>query len=125
MDNEILNEVLQIVKETRSDVSEVKTRVGSLETKVDSLETKVDSLGTKVDSLETKVHELEADVKSTKLIIENEVRPNIKEIAACHLDLSKKLDAVTASYESYSDLQIRVRVLESQMRELRDLRTAN
>lgn len=86
---------------------------------VTGLKDDVNSLKDDVSSLNTRVDNLDADLNSMKLIIENEIRPNIKEIAACHLDLSKKLDAVTASYESYSDLQIRVRVLESQMREVR------
>lgn len=86
---------------------------------VTGLKDDVVSLKDDVSSLNTRVDNLDADLNSMKLIIENEIRPNIKEIAACHLDLSKKLDAVTASYESYSDLQIRVRVLESQMREVR------
>lgn len=86
---------------------------------VTGLKDDVNSLKDDVSSLNTRVDNLDADLNSMKLIIENEIRPNIKEIAACHLNLSKKLDAVTASYESYSDLQIRVRVLESQMREVR------
>lgn len=80
---------------------------------------KVDVLENKVDNLEQKVDVLDKDVTSIKLIIENEIRPNISEIAACHLDLSKKLDVVTESYESHADLQIKVRVLESQMREVK------
>ncbi len=98
MNEEILNDILDAVQ---------------------GVNTRLDKIDAKVDSLETKVNSLETEVRSVKLTIENEIRPNIAEIASCHLDLSKKLDAVTASYESYSDLKIRVRVLESQMRELR------
>lgn len=104
-DREILEKLFYMVTGLKDDVVSLKDDVSSLKDNVSSLNTRVDNL--------------DADLNSMKLIIENEIRPNIKEIAACHLDLSKKLDAVTASYESYSDLQIRVRVLESQMREVR------
>ncbi len=79
---EILNNILDAVK--------------GVNTRLDKIEAKVDNLESKIDSLEAEVNSLEAEVKSVKLTIENEIRPNISEIASCHLDLSKKLDAVTA-----------------------------
>ena len=67
MNEELLNNILDAVKG-------VNTRLYKIDAKVDSLETQD---------------------RSVKLTIENEIRPNIAEIASCHLDLSKKLDAVT------------------------------
>ena len=55
----------------------------------------VKGVNTRLDKIDAKVDSLETQDRSVKLTIENEIRPNIAEIASCHLDLSKKLDAVT------------------------------
>ncbi len=118
-DREILEKLFYVVTGVKDDVSSLKSDVSSLKSEMNEVHEEISALKSDVNTLNVKVDTLSTDLNSMKLTIENEIRPNIKEIAACHLDLSKKLDAVTASYESYSDLQIRVRVLESQMREVR------
>lgn len=99
-ENILLQQILSVVTETRD---------------------KVNNFETKVDNLEAKVNNLEKDVDSLKLTVENEIRPNISEVASCHFNLSKKLDAATTSRASFADLQIRIRVLESQVREIKML----
>lgn len=106
-------------EEEKNILQNILSVVSKTNDKVDRIETKVDELDTKVYDLSVKVGELEKGLSSVKLTIENEIRPNISEIASCHLDLSKKLSNVTTSYEDYSNLQIQVRVLESQMNELK------
>ena len=94
-------------------------KVGSIETKVDNLETKVDNLETKVDNLETKVDNLETDVRDTKMILENEIRVNIQRVAEGHLDLSRNMHEVMKPNNEIEMLAIKVRMLETDVRELK------
>lgn len=94
-------------------------RVGSLDTKVDSLEIKVDSLDTKVASLEEDVHTMKSDVQTVKLIMENELRVNIQRVAEGHFDLSRNLHEAMKPSNEVEMLSIKVRMLESDMRELK------
>lgn len=66
-----------------------------------------------------KLDDIENDVKSIKLTLENEIRVNIQRVAEGHLDLSRNLhDAMKPSNE-VEILAIKVRQLESEIRELK------
>lgn len=87
--------------------------------RVGSLDTKVDSLDTKVDSLEEDVHAVKSDVQTVKLIMENELRVNIQRVAEGHFDLSRNLHEAMKPSNEVEMLSIKVRMLESDMRELK------
>ncbi|MDR1531454.1 MAG: hypothetical protein LBS62_04595 [Clostridiales bacterium] len=55
---------------------------------------------------------LENDVSGIKILIENEIRPNIGIIAEGHLALNQKLDHLKDLDEKMEDLQIRVFAIE-------------
>lgn len=87
--------------------------------KLDLLVDKVCGLETRFDGLETRFDELETDVKKVKMVLENEIRVNIQRVAEGHLDLSRNLhDAMKPSNE-VEMLAIKVRMLESDVRELK------
>lgn len=66
-----------------------------------------------------KLDSIENDVRDIKLTLENEVRVNIQRVAEGHLDLSRNLhDAMKPSNE-VEMLAIKVRTLESEVRELK------
>lgn len=76
---------------------------------------KLDLMLIKLDKLDN----IENDVKDIKLTLENEIRTNIQRVAEGHLDLSRNLhDAMKPSNE-IEMLAIKVRTLESEMRELK------
>lgn len=73
----------------------------------------------KLDLLLKEVAEIKTDVKDIKLTLENEIRVNIQRVAEGHLDLSRNLhDAMKPSNE-VEILAIKVRTLESEIRELK------
>jgi outer membrane murein-binding lipoprotein Lpp len=133
-DSEKLDLILKMVHTIDEKVSDLDAKVDNLETKVDNLETKVDNLETKVDNLETKVDDLDDRVerlesetreirqKVTKmdLIMENELRVNIQRVAEGHLDLSRNLHEAMKPNNEIEMLAIKVRMLETDVRELKD-----
>jgi len=87
--------------------------------KFTGMDDKVTSIDARVTNIDTRVAGIEKDTRDIKLIIENEIRVNIQRVAEGHLDLSRNLhDAMKPSNE-IEMLAIKVRMLESDMREVK------
>ena len=80
---------------------------------------KLDLLVEKVCGLETRFDGLETDVQKIKVVLENEIRVNIQRVAEGHLDLSRNLHDAMKSSNELEMLAIKVRMLESDMLELK------
>lgn len=73
----------------------------------------------KLDLLLSNMQRMQTDITDIKLTLENEIRVNIQRVAEGHLDLSRNLhDAIKPSNE-VEMLAIKVRMLETDMRELK------
>ena len=80
---------------------------------------KIELILNQVVGMKEDISEVKTDVKDIKLTLENEIRTNIQRVAEGHLDLSRNLhDAMKPSNE-IEMLAIKVRTLESEMRELK------
>jgi len=125
MDNRLRN-LEEKVQSLEDKVQSMDDRLRSLEDKVQSLEAKVQSLEAKVQSLEEKVQGMESrlqnveeDVKGLRIILENEIRVNIQRVAEGHLDLSRIFHEAMRPNSEVEMLSIRVGMLESDMRKLK------
>lgn len=87
--------------------------------KIDRLEERFDKLENRFDKLEERFDRLENDVSDIKLILENEIRTNIKRVAEGHLDLSRNLHEALKIDNEKEMLSIRVSVLETEMRRIK------
>ncbi len=74
----------------------------------------------KLDIILSKLDKLENDVTDMKLTLENEIRTNIQHIAEGHLDLSRNLHEALKIDHEKEMLAIRVNVLETEVRRLKD-----
>ena len=126
-DSEKLDLILKMVHTIDEKVSDLDKKVDNLETKVDNLETKAAHLETKVDNLNDRVERLESETREIKqkvtkmdLVIENELRINIQRVAEGHLDLSRNLHEAMKPNNEIETLAIKVRMLETDVRELKD-----
>ncbi len=112
----------------KGDVVEIKGDVAGL--KVDVVEIKGDVAGLKwnVCELEQKfegtVELMRKDIKELQLTLENETNRNIRIIAEGHLNLSRKLDEALKVENEKEIMSVRVNILESEVRRLRDTVTA-
>ena len=95
----IVGAVKEVISPMENDIKDMKDKMDSMENKMDSMENKIDNMETRIDSMETRIDHMETDVKDTKydvknmqiqlssvsydtrktkLIVENELRPDIQ-----------------------------------------------
>ena len=87
--------------------------------KMVGLESDVSNLKSDVSNLKSDMQDVKERVTKIDLTLENEIRVNIQRVAEGHLDLSRNLhDAMKPSNE-IEMLAIKVRMLESDVRELK------
>ena len=70
-------------------------------------------------AIESMLEPIKRDIRSIQLTLENETNRNIKIIAEGHLDLSRKLDDALKVDNEKEMLSIRVSILETEMRKMR------
>ena len=87
--------------------------------KVTTLESEMQDVKQDVNNLKTDMQDVKQRVTKIDMTLENEIRVNIQRVAEGHLDLSRNLhDAMKPSNE-IEMLAIKVRMLESDVRELK------
>ena len=116
---EELKELRSDVAELKSDVAELKSDVAELKSDVAELKTDVAQLKTDVKKLDGRVSNLESNVESMKLIVENDIRREIRIVAEGHLDLSRQLAGLQKRDSESEMLKLRVSMLESDVRNLK------
>ena len=104
--------------ESRMDQMEAK--IDRMESRMDQMEAKIDRMESRMDQMEAKLNQVEADVREMKLTIENEICVNIQRVAEGHLDLSRNLHEAIKVETEKEMLSIRVNVLESEMRRVKE-----
>lgn len=67
-----------------------------------------------------KMEPIKKDLKEIQLTLENETNRNIKIVAEGHLDLSRKLDEALKVENKKEMLLVRVNILESDVRRLKE-----
>ena len=111
----------------------ILSKLGSLETdmqgmKADMQGMKADMQGMKADMTDMKadmqgmkddIKRLDAKVAKIELTLENEIRVNIQRIAEGHLDLSRILHDAMKPNAEVEMLAIKVRKLESEVRDIK------
>lgn len=108
------------VKVLKDDVQVLKDDVQVLKGKVQGLEDDVQSLKGGFRELTDKVQVLDGNVKDLQLTLENETNRNIRIIAEGHLDLNRKLDAALQTDSQKELMQLRVNILENDMRKVKE-----
>lgn len=94
----------------------ILSKMDQMESRMDQMEAKID----RMDQMEAKLNQVEADVREMKLTIENEICVNIQRVAEGHLDLSRNLHEAIKVETEKEMLSIRVNVLESEMRRVKE-----
>lgn len=95
--------------------------------KLDLILSEIQGMKSEIEGTKNEIQEMKSDIQEIKqkvtkidLTIDNELRVNIQRIAEGHLDLSRNLhDAMKPSNE-IEMLAIKVRMLESDVRDLKE-----
>ncbi len=87
--------------------------------KLDLILSEIQSMKTDMQELKEKVSVIENKATDIKLIIENEIRVNIKRVAEGHFGLSRNLHEALKIDSEKEMLAIRVNVLETELRRIK------
>jgi len=85
----------------------------------DRLRKTEEKLSGRIDRLEEELHHTKEEVKTLRVIMENDMSRQIKIIAEGHLDLSRKLDEALRIENEREILKIRLVSLESEIRDIK------
>lgn len=111
-DSEKLDMILSEMQSMKSEMQSMKSEMQGMKSEMQDMKSEMQGLKERTESIET-------DVKDIKLTLENEIRVNIQRVAEGHLDLSRNLhDAMRPSNE-VEMLAIKVRMLETDMRDVK------
>ena len=106
--DDIKKEIAEVRTTLKEEIAEVRT---TLKEEIAEVRT----------TLKEEIDELGNDVKDIKLIIENEIRPNIQRVAEGHLDLSRNLHEVMKYKDEIEMLSINTKMLESEVQGLKKI----
>ena len=97
----------------------ILARLSSVEKQLDKMDGRLDKMDNRLDDMDIKMEDMKTEITAVKLIIENELRVNIQRVAEGHLDLSRNLHEALKQSKETEMLSIRVGVLESEVRTLK------
>ena len=103
-----------------SEMQGIKTEVQGIKTNVQSLTQHTTNIETSVQDLTQRTTNIETSIQDIKLILENEIRVNIRRVAEGHLDLSRNLHEAMKLDNEKEMLAIRVNVLETELRRVKE-----
>ncbi len=119
-DSEKLDLILSKMDQMEARMDQMEAKIDRMEARMDQMEAKIDRMESRMDQMEAKLNQVESDVRDMKVTIENEIRVNIQRVAEGHLDLSRNLHEAMKIETEKEMLSIRVNVLESEMRRVKE-----
>lgn len=126
-DSEKLDLILSEMQGMKTGMQGMENRMQSMESRMQSMEDRMQSMEGRMQNMETELKEMKMDLHEVKqkvanidLTLENEIRVNIRRVAEGHLDISRNLhDALKIDSEKEM-LVIRVNMLESELRRMKE-----
>ncbi len=100
-------------------LDKIESRLDEVEGRLEKVEDRLDKVEGRLDKVESRLDKIETDVADIKMILENEIRVNIRRVAEGHLDLSKNLHEALKVDNEKEMLSIRVTVLETELRRIK------
>ena len=119
MNEEVLNLILSKFDGIEGQFVCINERFDGLEKRLDVLENDVRGIKDDVRGIKDDVRGIKDDVRGIKITLENEIWTGIKIISEGHIELDRKLDKAIKSKEESDMLDLRVRVLESDVTEIK------
>ena len=90
-----------------------------MKSEMQGMKSEIQSMKSEMQSMKSEIQEVKQKVTKIDLTIENEIRVNIQRVAEGHLDLSSNLHEAMKPSSEVEMLAIKVRQLESDVRDLK------
>ena len=117
---EKLDKLDEILDSVENNIESMQKRLDSVENNIESMQKRLDSVESNIEIMQKKIDNMECDIKNIKITVEDEIRQNIKRVAEGHLDLSRNLHRAVKSNNEVEMLAVKVTVLESEVRKLKE-----
>lgn len=98
----------------------ILSKLGQMDERFDKVDARLDKVDARLDQMDARFNRLEKDVTGIKLTLENEIRTNIMRVAEGHLDLYRKLDDAQRIDNEKEMIAIRVNILETELRKVKE-----
>lgn len=131
-----VNNLKDDVTVLRGDVNNLKDDINNLENKINEVKTELGAefrkeisvveanLKEEINELKTtfekRFERIEKSMDTTRFILENEIRDNIRLVAEGHLDLHRKMEDVAKTNNEKEIMFMRLKYLESEVRVIKD-----
>ena len=107
------------IQDTKAEMQGMKAEIQDTKAEIQGMKAEIQDTKAEIQGMKTEMQDMHRKITKIDLTIENELRINIQRVAEGHLDLSRNLhDAMKPSNE-VEMLAIKVRMLETEVRELR------
>ena len=114
---QFINAEMQVMK---ADIQNVKTEMQGMKAEMQDMKADIQNVKTEMQDMKSDLQEVKQKAARIELVIENEIRVNIKRVAEGHLDLSRNLhDALKIDGEKEM-LSIRVTMLEADVKNIKE-----
>ena len=90
-----------------------------MKTEMQGMKTDIQDMKTEMQDMKTDIQDMKQKITKIDLTLENEIRVNIQRVAEGHLDLSRNLHEAMKPSNEVEMLAIKVRMLETEVRDLR------
>ena len=116
-DMRLMKDDMQLMKD---DMQLMKDDMQLMKDDIQSLKDEVQATNEFVQEMNGDLRFLKGEVRNLQLTLENETNRNIRIIAEGHLDLNRKLDEALKTESEKELMQLRVNVLENDMRMVKE-----
>ena len=111
--------ILERLEHVDKKIETMDKKIETMDKKIGTMDKKIETMDKKIETMGKKIETMDNDITSIKLTLENEVRTNIMKVAEGHLDLARNLQEAMKNNNQVEMLTVRVNVLESDVRELK------
>ena len=118
-DSEKIDLILAEMQGMKNEMQETKAEMQGMKAEMQGMKTEMQDMKAEIQDIRTDLEEVKDKVTKIDLTIDNEIRVNIQRVAEGHLDLSRNMHEVMKPNNEIEMLAIKVRMLETDMREIK------
>lgn len=114
-----LDLILREITEVKDDTRKINSRLDGIEHTIDEMKTEIAEIKAEQTVMKQDIVEIKAEQTAIRLLIENELRKQIRIVAEAHLDIQRHLHEMHEMYMRYEAYSLTVEHLKTDMREVK------
>lgn len=119
-DSEKLDLILSDMQGMKNEIHDMKDDMQGMKNEIHDMKADMQGMKIEIHDMKDDMQEVKQKVSKIDLTLENEIRVNIQRVAEGHLDLSRNLHEAMRPSNEVEMLAIKVRMLETDVKELKE-----